>query len=180
MDLRWLSLRSERLRLRAYTEADAEEVFAAVTPNVARFMAWEPEPSIAAHHALFARLVASMAEGREFAAAIRLARTGEFIGMAGLHRLRSDPPELGVWLKEAAHGAGFGREAVARLTRWASDLLRVKAFAYPVAGPNMASRRLAEALGGQIVGRSRFTKPSGASYELVVYRIPAPEPTPAA
>ena len=40
-------IRSPRLRLQSFEMADAEEVFACITPEVARFMTWEPPRSLA-------------------------------------------------------------------------------------------------------------------------------------
>ena len=38
--------------------------------------------------------------------------------MASLEDADSVSPELGLWLKESAHGQGFGREVVAALVEW--------------------------------------------------------------
>jgi len=50
---------------------------------------------------------------------------------------------------------------------WVSEELNPDCFEYPVAEENVASRRIAESLGGVIV--SRRTNPK---YLSVVYRIP--------
>jgi Acetyltransferase (GNAT) domain len=42
----------------------------------------------------------------------------ECLGMASLEDADSVSPELGLWLKESAHGQGFGREVVAALVEW--------------------------------------------------------------
>ena len=89
--------------------------------------------------------------------------------MVGLHGIGDAEPELGVWIKESAHGQGYGREAVRAVVTWASQRLDIRMFAYPVAERNVASRRLAEALNGVVVGsRSR------PKFAEVLYRIPAP------
>lgn len=76
-------------------------------------------------------------------------------------------PELGLWLKESVHGQGFGREVVAAVAEWAHQNLGKESFLYPVAVQNIASRRIAEALHGEIIAHRTSPK-----YDSVVYRIP--------
>ena len=90
--------------------------------------------------------------------------------MASFEDADSVSPELGLWLKESAHGQGFGREVVAALMEWGHGTLGKESFLYPVAVQNTASRRIAEHLHGEIVG-----KRSNPKYESVVYRIPYSE-----
>jgi RimJ/RimL family protein N-acetyltransferase len=79
----------------------------------------------------------------------------------------SASPELGLWLKESAHGQGFGREVVASLIEWGHASFGKESFSYPVAVENTASRRIAENLHGKVVGNRTNPK-----YNSVVYRIP--------
>jgi RimJ/RimL family protein N-acetyltransferase len=91
--------------------------------------------------------------------------------MAGLHGIGGAEPEIGIWIKEAAHGAGYGREAVATTIAWACRWVGATAFTYPVAVENLPSRRLAESIGGKITGTGKLRKPSGVVLDQVVYRI---------
>ncbi|WP_246678328.1 MULTISPECIES: hypothetical protein [unclassified Mesorhizobium] len=61
----------------------------------------------------------------------------------------------------------MGREAVAAVAAWASDAFNPDCFEYPAAEENVASRRIAEGLGGSIVETR-----SNSKYTSVVYRIP--------
>jgi RimJ/RimL family protein N-acetyltransferase len=90
----------------------------------------------------------------------------ECLGVAGLEEVDRPTPELGIWLKEAAHGHGYGTEAVSAVAKWAMKTLAKDRFLYPVAIENVASRRIAEKLNGEIVG-----KRGNAKYESVVYEI---------
>jgi len=47
--------------------------------------------------------------------------------------------------------------------------MRIKSFTYPVAVQNIASRLIAEGLGGEIIGERTNSK-----YNSVVYRMRAP------
>jgi RimJ/RimL family protein N-acetyltransferase len=55
----------------------------------------------------------------------------ECLGMASLEDADSVSPELGLWLKESAHGQGFGREVVAALVEWGHATLDKGSFIYP-------------------------------------------------
>ncbi|MFM0478752.1 GNAT family N-acetyltransferase [Paraburkholderia strydomiana] len=87
--------------------------------------------------------------------------------MPGLHRVRTESPELGIWIREGRHRNGFGREAVTLVADWATRTIGCASLTYPVAEQNRASRRIAESLCGVIV-ESRVTP----KYISVVYRIP--------
>jgi RimJ/RimL family protein N-acetyltransferase len=102
---------------------------------------------------------------------IRLKVTGDFLGMAGLHGI-GPTPTIGIWIKEAVHRFGYGREAVAAAIGWARGQIGANDFTYPVAALNLPSRRLAESLGGIVAGNREVRRQDGAFFEEVVYRIP--------
>jgi RimJ/RimL family protein N-acetyltransferase len=172
VDLRSIALTSLRLSLRSFTAADAAESFAATTPTLTRFMSWDPSPSLEAFADVWRAWLPRIASGTDLPLAIRLKTTAEFLGMAGLHHIGSPEPEIGIWIKEAAHGLGYGREAIAAIIAWAREKVGAAAFIYPVAVPNHPSRHLAESLGGALVGTRQLRKPSGMVLDEVVYRIP--------
>lgn len=161
-----LHIQTARLSLRPFAMPDADEVFACITPGMTRFMAWDP-PTREAYQTRCEALVRDGGRA-ETQFVIRRADTGECLGVTAVERPGDELPELGIWMKEAAHGQGYGREAVEATLRWASAQGDRAGFLYPVAVENVASRRIAERLGGEIIG-SR----AGAKYDAVVYRIPA-------
>ena len=172
-DLTSIELFANRLALRAFTPADAPEVFVAASPAIARFMSWDPSPSLAAFAEVWSQWLLRMAAGTDLSLVIRLRVTDEFLGVAGMHRIGSAEPEVGIWLKETAQGFGYGREAVAAIVQWAPAHIGATALIYPVAKQNLPSRRLAESLHGAIVGERKLRKSSGVVLDEVVYRIPA-------
>jgi RimJ/RimL family protein N-acetyltransferase len=156
-----LFIRSARLQLSSFTMADAEDVFYCITPRVARYMRWEPPKSLSEYKASRqARLQAD--DGSDLSLVVRRNDTMECFGIAGLDGVDQPTPELGIWLKEAAHGQGYGLEAVRAVAEWAAQNLGKKQFLYPVAVENVSSRRIAEKLNGQIIGKS-----TNAKYESV-------------
>src|SRR5271166_314522 len=109
---------TQRLELRPFTPEDAAEIFAAITPELTRFMAWEPPASPAVHADVWRNWVPAMAAGTDLHLVIRLKDGGEFLGRAGLHAIGSAEPELGIWIKETAQSRGYGSEAIAASAAW--------------------------------------------------------------
>jgi RimJ/RimL family protein N-acetyltransferase len=172
-DLTSIELFANRLSLRTFTPADAPEIFAAVSPTLTRFMAWDPSPSPAAFAEVWHQWLPRMMAGTDLSLVIRLRASDEFLGVAGIHRIGTAEPEVGIWLKETAQGLGYGREAIGAIVKWAPAQIGAAALIYPVAKQNFPSRRLAESLHGTIVGERKLRKSSGVVLDEVVYRIPA-------
>jgi RimJ/RimL family protein N-acetyltransferase len=179
LDLEQVSIGSARLALRSFRPADAPEVFAASTPSLTRYMRWDPSPTMDAFADIWARWIPEMASGRQLFLVVRSKDRSEFLGMAGLHEIGTQRPELGVWIKEPAQGLGYGREAVGALMRWAAANRLATEFAYPVAVENARSRRLIEALGGHPSGKRQIHKASGEILHEVVYVVAVPPKSPA-
>jgi RimJ/RimL family protein N-acetyltransferase len=173
MDLSSTSIRSNRLLLTAFVPTDAPDAFAGATPTLTRYMGWDPAPSLEAFARIWRTWLPMMVAGTDVPIAVRLASNHEFLGMAGLHHVDEPEPEVGIWIKEVMHGHGFGREAVASIVSFATRDLGKRAVVYPAVEHNLPSRRLAEHLGGQLIGTCTLRKASGVELPEVVYRIPA-------
>lgn len=158
-------IQSSRLQLSQFRLTDAEEVFACITPAITRFMHWDPTTWSEYIARCEERLRAPDPHTLSFV--IRRRDDNECLGMAGLEESGSPSPELGLWMKESAHGHGFGREVIAALAQWAHENLGKDSFVYPVALQNTASRHIAEGLGGVIIATR-----TGPKYESVIYKIP--------
>lgn len=172
LDLSTLDIETERLRLRAYREEDAEEIHGATTPDICRYMTFNPSASAQELRSVGRKWLAMAIEGREVAAVIRNKASGRFLGMGGLH-YRNDPlPGLGIWIRADAHGRGYGREAIVGLIAFARETLDERAVLYSVAKDNAPSRRIPESLGGTVCGDDTIQRPNGPAYPGVIYRIP--------
>ena len=171
------TITSQRLALRPFTAADADEAFACITPTLTRYLSFEPPSTPAGFEAVWRGWLPEIAAGTDFNFTLRERgggrSSGRFMGLLGLHRARDAEPELGIWIREDAHGQGHGREAVAALAAWATETFAPQSFSYPVAEANTASRRIAEGLGGVVVEQQQRPK-----YAAVIYRIPARKPHP--
>jgi RimJ/RimL family protein N-acetyltransferase len=95
----------------------------------------------------------------------------EFLGCAGLHGIKRKHPELGIWLKQAAHGHKYGLEAITAIKNWAIENLDYEYLLYPVDRVNIASRKIPERLGGKIFREYNKTNMSGNILHIVEYRI---------
>jgi RimJ/RimL family protein N-acetyltransferase len=156
---------SPRLMLTLFTVADAADVFACITPSITRFLPWEAPASFDDYMRLREQRSA-IAGPRDFSFVIRLKDSGECLGMTSLERTDEPLPELGIWLKEAAHRQGYAYEAVTAVINWASAAFGCEHYQWPVATENVASRRIAEMLNGEVIATR--SKPK---YDLLVYRV---------
>jgi RimJ/RimL family protein N-acetyltransferase len=170
-DVATVALTSPRLSLTSFVPGDAAESFAVTTPTLARYMGWLPSPSLEAFAEVWRAWLPQMRAGTDVYLVVRLRATGVFLGMAGLHGIGSDPT-IGIWIKEAAHGSGYGREAVETVIAWASQQLGAESFIYPVMAANRPSMHLAESLGGVFASKREIRRSDGMVFEEIVYRIP--------
>jgi RimJ/RimL family protein N-acetyltransferase len=173
-DLSQTFITSARLTIRAFTAADAAESFAEANARVAKFMSWNPPASETEFRTIWQRGISDMGSGKGLHLVIRLTSTNEFIGTAGLHPADATLLETGLWIKESAQDRGYGREAVAAVIKWASERFRPSGFLYPVVDENTPSRRLAEALRGEIIGTRQRQKVGDKDRKLLLYCIPTP------
>jgi RimJ/RimL family protein N-acetyltransferase len=104
---------SPRLQLSQFQMMDAQEVFGCITPAITKFMPWEP-PSWSEYVTRCEKRVQTP-EPNNFSFVIRRLDNNECLGMASFEAADSVSPELGLWLKESAHGQGYGAEVVAAL-----------------------------------------------------------------
>jgi RimJ/RimL family protein N-acetyltransferase len=144
-------IQSPRLQLSQFQMMDAQEVFACITPAIAKFMPWEP-PSWSEYLARCEKRVQA-AEPNQFAFVIRRLDNRECLGMSSFEGADSVSPEVGLWLKA--------------LIDWGHATLGKESFLYPVAVQNTASRRIAEKLHGKVIANRKNPK-----YDSVIYRIP--------
>ncbi len=162
-----IHIESRRLSIKPFASGDADSAFACITPTLTHFMSWEPPATRTDFDHIWRAWLPAIDDGSDFVFAVRQCSDRQFLGLAGLHHARTANPELGIWIREDRHGEGFGREAVERVARWASQAIGAQSFLYPVAVENRASRRIAESLGGAVIEKRVTPK-----YESIIYRIP--------
>lgn len=149
------TLETERLILRQLAEADApriQELFP--NPNVVRYLATEiPWPYPEDGAVQFLRHLMPELEARESYYWAILLKGQEEVGLIGLIELTpsSDEDHRGFWLGEPYWGQGLMREAASAVNDFAFDVLGMREMLLNSAEPNVASHRLKESVGAEIV-----------------------------
>lgn len=171
MDARNIIIKTDRLILRPIEEADAEDTFHGLDATVTLYMYPQPAKDVTETQCWIKRSIKQMAEGSNVQMVIVDKDHGGFLGCAGLHNIHTKTPEFGIWIKADAHGHGYGKEAIHGLHDWAVENLTYDAIKYPVDRKNIASRKIPESLGGEIV--KEYTSPNavGKMLDLVEYWI---------
>jgi len=171
-------LETERLRLRAFVEADIDDVYAGCTD--AELQQWIPIPRPGVRYTRqdaeqWCRQIApgmrTGGEGQQWAVVER--GSGRLIGSIGLVRTLwpAMNTEVGYWVAPWGRGRGYATEAAVAVSRWAIDqgFLRVEIKA---ATRNTGSRRVAEGAGFTLEGVERSAMPlHEGRTDLAVYSL---------
>ncbi len=150
MSLPTPTLHTGRLRLRPFTDTDADALFALhSSADVLRYWDSPPWSDPARAEQFLARCRQLADEGSGVRLAIDLATDGTFLGWCGLSRWNPDfrSAALTYCLREAAWGHGYATEAADALLRWAFDTLDLNRVQAEADTRNAASARVLEKLG---------------------------------
>jgi [ribosomal protein S5]-alanine N-acetyltransferase len=144
------TLHTARLRLRPFSEADANAIFALQSnPRVLRY--WDSPPW--KERARAERFIAACRQIEQEGSGARLAivRTADdvFVGWCCLMQWNPDyrSATIGYCLDETAWGQGFATEAAGALLQWAFDTLDLNRVEAETDTRNTASGRVLEKLG---------------------------------
>ena len=171
-DLLSLTIEGERLRLVAISDEFEQDIFQEFTSEITLYMFPSPPEDIEETRSFIVESRRSMQAGNNLVFAILSKKKGEFLGCCGLHgegKIRT--PELSIWLKKSANGSGYGREAIQTLMNWSRNNIDFDYFIYPVDRKNIASSKIPESLGGEIMAELKVETPNGKILEEVVYKI---------
>ena len=171
-DLQSLTIEGERLRLVAICDKFEQDIFKNFTSEITRYMFPSPAKDIEETRNFIVKSRRSMQIGNELLLAILHKPLGEFLGCCALHgegKIRT--PELGIWIKKDAHGNGYGREAIHTLVNWSWNNIDIDYFIYPVDRQNIASSKIPESLGGEVIEELKVETPTGKILDEVVYKI---------
>lgn len=160
--------KSERLVFKCFEEQDVRESYECITPSLTRYLAWEKPRSLEEYAVVWQTWLRQMQKGEEYVFVIRHLQSNKFIGLVGVHQLKTQSPELGIWIREDEHSQAYGREAVYMIAKWISEHFDIEQFIYPVAEQNVASRRIAEALGGTVIEEVEKPKYLSLTYQIKV------------
>lgn len=171
MNLLNVVIESERLKLIPTSKKYVQDIFKEFTEEITTFMYPKSAKKIDETLSFIELSSEKMKKGEQLQVVILNKLTGEFIGHGGVNKLNTDTPEPGIWIKKGAHGYKYGREAVNALKEWIDNNYKYKYIMYPVDRRNLASRKIAESLGGVIKDEYRKKNMSGNVLDEVEYRI---------
>ncbi len=144
------SLQTARLRLRAFEDADANDIFA-LQSNAHVLRYWDSPPWTERERAekFIARCREMEKEGTGARLAVDRVSDGAFIGWCTLDPWNPDfrSASLGYCFDDAAWGHGYATEAARALLRWAFDTLDLNRVQAETDTRNVASARVLEKLG---------------------------------
>ena len=165
-----LEIESQRLVLRSLSLDNIQDIFVNFTPEVTEYMFPKPAEDISETEEFVRKTLENMEKGKEIVFAVRT-KEGEFIGLCGIHSIKSKKIELGIWTKKAAHGKGYGLEAIAACIRYIRDELLFDVIVYPVDRRNAPSRRIPILMGGKLFKTYELKNLSGKTLEIEEYHI---------
>lgn len=171
MDLSNVTITTERLKLVPVSKDYAEIIFKEFTPEVTTYMFPKPAETIDDTLAFITMSQEQREKGEAFNVSILHGQTGELLGGGGINHMNTNTPELGIWIKKAAHGNKYGREAVKGLKEWAEKNLQYDYLIYPVDKRNIPSRKIAESLGGVAKKEYKKINQSGNEHDMIEYWI---------
>lgn len=171
-------LSDDVVRIRRPNLGDATAVFAAVDasrPELERWMPWcTPGYSVADAEAWIMASAIAWPHGAECPFVIERCADGLLVGSSGVSSLGPFDAsyELGYWVRSDCVGQGIARRAARLAADFAFEQLGAGRVGILAAVDNLASRRVAEALGAQEEGvlRSRILL-QGVRHDVVSYGL---------
>jgi ribosomal-protein-alanine N-acetyltransferase len=154
-----LVLTTARLRLRAFEEADADDLWPCVSdPALTKMMSWNAHTERGQTLDFIRRVTAGPTTGTGVAWAIELGgRAAGCISLEGiqfeLRAWRLDRAELGYWIAPPLWGRGLMTEAAQAVVRCGFELIGLHKITVGCIAENTGSRRVIEKLGFRPVGR---------------------------
>jgi RimJ/RimL family protein N-acetyltransferase len=170
-DLSREQITTDRLLLVPVSYDYEQETFEEFTPEITTYMFPTPPTVIEDTREFIKGAQESAKNGQAFYVSVLNKETKEFLGGAGLHGLHNEIPELGIWIKKAAHGNGYGKEAIMGLIEWAKKNTTATYLNYPVDRDNIPSRKIPESLGAEMGDSYEKKTPRGVILHTQEYRI---------
>ena len=166
-----LNIETDRLCLAPVTQKYTSDIFENFTVEVTKYMYPSPAKQINETENIVEKWIQQRNHKTDYVYAITLKETSEFLGMAGLHNLNKDAPELGIWTKISSHGNHYGREAIGGLIGYAKKL-GYKKLIYPVDKKNIASKKIPMFYNGKLILSNKLiTTPDFRILNVEIYEI---------
>lgn len=167
-------LETERLRLRPFTENDAEEVFTYCrNPKLGNNAGWQPHTTVEESQNIIRTVFMSQSN----IWAVTLKDSGMLIGCAGIipdpKRLNVRTRMIGYWLGETYWGQGYMSETVQKLLNYGFNTLHLNLISAHCYRHNQRSRNVLERNGFIYEGALRQAEQTydGYTYDHLCYYI---------
>lgn len=145
-----MNIETERLVLTPVPEKHIEKIYQYFNEEVTKYMFPSPAKNIDETRNVVHMFIEQRKNKTDYVYAITLKSNDEFIGLVGLHNLKNEVPELGIWTKLESHGNHYGREAVGGIIDYAR-VLEIKKMCYPVDRRNISSKKIPLFYGGKLI-----------------------------
>ena len=164
------TLKTERLTIRPFTHLFLADYYREFTEEITKYQYPDSFPNLETANSVMSGFVSSMERG-DMLELIILTQDEEFLGSMEVFGIREETPELGLWLKSAAHGMGYGYEALKGMLDELDATKKYKHYIYEADVRNVPSTRLVEKFQHEKGGREDITTETGKKLMLQTYRI---------
>lgn len=166
-----INIETRRLVLVPVSDVHTKEIFKHFNEQIITYMFPKVSKNIDETYKVVKSFVNSRENHTDYVYAITLKSSDEFIGLVGLHNLKDESPELGIWTKISSHGNHYGREAIGGVIEYAKSL-EIKKLIYPVDRRNVSSKKIPIFYGGKMITEYLEVKtPDGRILEEEIYEI---------
>ena len=165
-----ISLKTERLSIMPFSNLYLKPYYEEFTNEITKYQYPDIFSDIETADEVIAGFVSDMEQGNMLEMVL-LAQDGEFLGSIEVFGLKEETPEIGLWLKKGAQGAGFGYEALKGMIDQLNITKRYQYYIYEADIRNIASIRLAEKFEFEKGDYEEIMTESGKTLKLQCYRI---------
>lgn len=165
------SVETQRLVLKPLNYCYTEAIFENFTEDITEYMYPSPPKEIEETKSFVSISLKKMKEGKDMVFAILIKESLEFLGVCGIHNIKSGCPEIGIWTKKGAHGNGYGFEAASAAIQYIRENIPYNYILYPVDERNYASRRIPMLHGGQPKKSYEVLNKAGKMLKIIEYWI---------
>ena len=163
-------LDTERLSIRPFNQSFLADYYREFTDEITKYQYPDRFPDIETADNVLSCFVRDMEQG-EMLELVILAKDGEFLGSMEVFGLSGEAPEIGLWLKRSAHGAGYGYEALSGLLAGLNETGKYQYYIYEADVRNAPSIRLIEKFHVEKGGCEDVTTGSGKKLTLQTYHV---------
>ena len=165
-----MEIRTQRLIIKPYQPEYLEDYYREFTQKITQYQYPDPFPDPETADQVLSGFAREMEQDEMLELAV-LSREGEFLGSVEVFGLKEEAPELGLWLKSAAQGAGYGYEALRAVLDYLNGLNKYRHYIYEADVRNIPSLALAEKFRHEAGDCEEITTQSGKRLSLRAYRI---------